>query len=140
MAEDKVYPAEDWMGGPVLVAASEYKTILQEKLGVQGNIVPTRVSGALWGPNAKIYDELSSAVTAIERGQKSNWHPSNLISGMNTPSLDVREASIKLLEICRKELENKINNFEPECDAIKNDRRLNLQEKKAMIAKKKNPT
>ena len=138
MAMDKMYPLSKEDGKPLnddktgkrsYGAAFEYKGVMAKQFDVEGNIVPTRVSGALWGPKAKIYDELSSAVTAIERGQKDNWHPRNWISGMNNPSLDVTNASIELLEICREEL--------MKIDEINKDPRWNAQEKKAKIAEQK---
>ncbi|MBP6918589.1 MAG: hypothetical protein KBB94_06715 [Legionellaceae bacterium] len=141
MAMDKMYPLSNKDGKPLIDRAVTstatrrygdadlYKAAIASQFNVEGNIVPTRVSGALWGPKAKIYDELSSAVTAIERGQKDNWHPRNWISGMNNPSLDVTNASIELLEICREEL--------MKIDEINKDPRWNAQEKKAKIAEQK---
>lgn len=128
MAADKGYPAIDNRGNPKEIAASEYRILLAKNLKVDTNLISHRVAAA-WNSNAEIYDHLASTVTAIEQGQTTNWAPKNLISGMNAASLDVRAASIELLEICRKELEK--------LDDIKNDKRLNAKEQEAKIAEQK---
>ena len=127
MPTDKKYPLSDEDGTPMGTGvASEYKGAIASQFGVKG--YATNVSGII-SSNAEMYDELASAVTAIERGQKGNWHPRNWISGMNNPSLDVTNASIDLLEICREEL--------MKIDEINKDPRWNAQEKKAKIAEQK---
>ena len=127
MPTDKKYPLSDEDGTPMGTGvASEYKGAIASQFGVKG--YATNVSGII-SSNAEMYDELASAVTAIERGQKGNWHPRNWISGMNNPSLDVTNASIELLEICREEL--------MKIDEINKDPRWNAQEKKAKIAEQK---
>ena len=141
MAKDKRYPESDESGsatmdgfGPeatrIKCEADLYKARIAKQFGVQGNWIPTRISGATpFAPKAEMYDELSSAVTAIERGQASKWAFSNLISGMNVPSIDVRDASIELLEVCRVEL--------MKLDEINKDTTLSAQQKKDKIAQEK---
>jgi|GEM_PF-5577995 len=136
MATDK-YPRSGKDGSPTMDSevrrtgnATDYKTDLATQFDVLGNWIPTRISGATpFAPKAEMYDELSSAVTAIERGQASKWAFSNLISGMNAPSIDVRDASIELLEVCRVEL--------MKLDEINEDPTLSAQQKKDKIAKEK---
>lgn len=129
MAADKGYPATDGKGKPIEVAASEYKILLAGNLKVDTNLISHRVAGVAWSSNAEIYDHLASTVTAIESGQKLEWSKLSSLTGMNTASLDVRAASIELLEICRKELEK--------LDNIKNDGTLSAKEQKAQIAEQK---
>lgn len=88
-------------------SAEDYKQEMRIKLGVDENILATRVS-SLWGTNEQIYDQLARTVTAIEDGKNVS----------NAPSADVTGASRELLEACRKEFEE-----------IKNDRSLTEQEK-----------
>ena len=136
MATDK-YPRSGKNGSPLMDGkvrktgnATAYQADLALQFDVLGNWIPTRISGATpFAPKAEMYDELSSAVTAIERGQASKWAFSNLISGMNVPSIDVRDASIELLEVCRAEL--------TKIDEINNDTTLNAQQKKEKIAEEK---
>jgi len=106
--------------------AEAYKANLAKQFDVYG--YTTNVS-AIVSSNAEMYHQLSSAVSAIERGQKSNWDFSNLISGMNVASLDVRNASIELLEVCRAEL--------MKLDEINKDPTLSAQQKKDKIAQEK---
>ncbi len=141
MAKDKRYPQSDERGSATMdgfgpeatrrkCEADLYKARIAKQFGVQDNWIPTRISGATpFAPKAEMYDELSSAVTAIERGQASKWAFSNLISGMNAPSIDVRDASIELLEVCRVEL--------MKLDEINKDRNLSAQQKKDKIAQEK---
>jgi hypothetical protein len=136
MATDK-YPRSSKNGSPTMDSevrrtgnATDYKADLAAQFDVLGNWIPTRISGATpFAPKAEMYDELSSAVTAIERGQASKWAFSNLISGMNAPSIEVRDASIELLEVCRVEL--------MKLDKINNDTTLSAQQKKDKIAEEK---
>ncbi len=136
MSQDK-YPRSNRNGSPNMSAqgrvigdAKTYKKDLAAQFDVLGNWIPTRISGATpFAPKAEMYDELSSTVSAIERGQASKWDFSNLISGMNSPSLDVMDASIELLEVCRVEL--------MKLDEINDDKTLSAQEKKEKIAKEK---
>ena len=136
MATDK-YPRSSKDGSPIMNNtermtgnAKQYKVELAAQFDVLGNWIPTRISGATpFAPKAEMYDELSSAVTAIERGQASKWAFSNLISGMNAPSINVRDASIELLEVCRVEL--------MKLDEINKDPTLSAQQKKDQIAKEK---
>ncbi|MEI6095532.1 MAG: hypothetical protein WCR08_08770 [Gammaproteobacteria bacterium] len=141
MAKDKRYPLSDESGSAIMDAsgakatrrkceADLYKARIAQQFGVQDNWIPTRISGATpFAPKAEMYDELSSAVTAIERGQASKWAFSNLISGMNAPSINVRDASIELLEVCRVEL--------MKLDEINKDPTLSAQQKKDKIAQEK---
>ena len=115
--------------GSGVVDAGTYKTLMAESLKVDRNLVSTRLAGATWGANAELYDHLASTVTAIEQGQSANWAPQNLISGMNAASLDVKDASIELLEICRQEL--------MKLDEIKKDPRLTTKEKEDEIKTQK---
>ena len=136
MATDK-YPRSSKDGSPIMNNtermtgnAKQYKVDLAAQFDVLGNWIPTRISGATpFAPKAEMYDELSSAVTAIERGQASKWAFSNLISGMNAPSINVRDASIELLEVCRVEL--------MKLDEINKDPTLSAQQKKDKIAQEK---